>query len=154
MSDDDRCAGTEITDTSEVLRRVAANLKSRDGKPSRASFIPTRSNFVPGSIDKGGLSTKRKTQSARDALDEYNDGRPIKAEAVLGVSVGDFQTAGELAGHDLPIYDDGGINGNPQHHASVWYPIDEALSPRQQKTAHEKIAQQVVKFATVLHPPE
>lgn len=154
MSDDSRCAGTRITDTSEVLRRVAAGLKSRDGKPTRASFIPTRSNFVPGSKDQGGLSTKRKTQSASDVLDEYNKGREIKAEAVLGVSVGDFQTAGERAGHELPIYDDGGIGSNPQHHASVWYPIDEKLSSAQQKKQHEKIAQQVVKFAEVLHPPK
>jgi hypothetical protein len=136
MSADARCVGTPITDASEVLSRVASDLKGTGGEPARAAFVPSKSHFVPGSDDNGGLSTKRPTQSPRDAYNEYlcaREGR--RALGVLGVSVGGFKEAGKSVGHDLPIYDDGGIDPNPDHHASVWYPLEGSSRKRTEASA-------------------
>lgn len=154
MSGDARCVGAPIADIDEVLSRVAHALKTKSGEPTRGAFLPSRSHFVPGTDDRGGLSTARAAQPPVDVYLQYVDGKAgRRASGVLGVTVGGFKAAGQAVGHDLPIHDDGGIGSNPEHHASVWYPLNEGATSSAEKRSHERIAKQVVPLAVVLYTP-
>lgn len=148
MTTDERCVGEPISDTGEMLSRVAARQKNKETGPSIATFHPSKSTFVPGQEDNGGLSTKRPSQAPEAAYKEFVAGKAEReAIGVYGVTVGEYKHAGQLAGHELPVHDDGEIGSNPAHHASVWYPVAAELTKSAKRTLYERIAKNVLEYA-------
>lgn len=145
--------GSELKNDAEVLRRVVPLAKAFWDRPSAEAFMPpvdpppappidpptvpsdpSKSAFMPGSNDKGGLSTHAQVVSAEDAYRAYLS-PTRRALGTWGISVD------ECKKQSAPPYSDGGIEGNPANHVSVWFPMP---APRR---VHERIALELCKAA-------
>lgn len=150
MTDDPRFVGSIIDADDEVLRRVvpAAKAKWLAYEPGSNAFKPRpeAGAFQPGgrkSRDNGGLSTKRGHESPESAFAAYCRGSDPPREAIgtWGISVSE---AGTL---ELPAYADGGVDGNPEFHATVWFPNPAAMSNRECRVAYEALAEGLLQYA-------
>ncbi|WP_370501158.1 hypothetical protein NWT09_13175 [Mycolicibacterium sp. jd] len=139
--------------------------KGTAGTPGAEAFKPpltaepAAAAFTPGgrgSHDNGGLSTKREAEHPEAAYWAYlHAADPPGSRWALGTW--GFEV-GEAESLELPSFDDGGFDAErPQHHATVWFPMPEELSRRELKLLHDRLAEELRKFALghgCLHRPE
>ena len=150
-----------------MLRRVAPGGKTKggDGTPGSEAFKPDTKGdpgagaFIPGgrgSHDNGGLSTKREAEAAEAAYWAYlHAADPPGSRWALGTW---GFTVGEAGSLYLPAFDDAGIDeARPANHATVWFPMPDELSRRDLKLLHDRLAEELRRFALsrdCLHRPD
>lgn len=143
--------GRRLGEPDELLRRVVPIGKSTSGRPGADAFKPdpTTGAFQPGgrnSRDNGGLSTKREAQHPAVAYWEYlRCSTPPGSRQAIGTWGFKVSEAHSLEG--LDCRGDAGIDGNPEHHATVWFPMPEQQSKAKLKLRHEQIAEGLLRFA-------
>lgn len=157
--------GVRLTGGAELLRRVAHLAKGKyveNAAPGSEAFKPNpaASAFKPGgrnSRDNGGLSTKRAVEDPQAAYWAYlQSADPPGSRLALGTWGFKVVEAGTL---ELPCHDDGGIEGRPENHATVWFPMPPAseLSTAQLRLRHDRLAEELRTFALAhgcLYRPE
>ena len=81
------------------------------------------------------------TQAAAKVFEEYVSVAG-SAIGVWGTLVGEWDQVANQVECELPAMNDGGIAGNPEHHATVWFPMPprDEMGDKPLKRLHDRIA--------------